>query len=79
MEGVIGIQFKDFVLLATDGTVAHSIILVKNDVSKMYQLNDSLVMGVCGDPGDKIQFAEFIQKNIQLYKIRNGFDLSLNG
>lgn len=76
MEGVLGIAFKDFVLLATDTSAAHSIILFKNDVTKMYQLNDTLVMGVCGDPGDAIQFAEFIEKNVQLYKIRNGFELS---
>ena len=76
MEGILGITFKDFVLLATDTSVTQSIILVKNDVSKTYQLSEKLIMGVCGEPGDSIQFAEFIEKNIQLYKIRNGFELS---
>lgn len=76
MEGILGIAFKDFVLLAADTTAAHSIILVKNDQSKVYQLSERLIMGVCGDQGDTPQFAEFIEKNIQLYKIRNGFELS---
>ena len=76
MEGLLGIAFKDFVLLAADTTASHSIILVKNDVSKVYKLSDRLIMAVCGDPGDTPQFAEFIEKNIQLYKIRNGFELS---
>lgn len=76
MEGILGVAFKDFVLLAADTTAAHSIIMVKNDQSKVYQLSDRLIMGVCGDQGDTPQFAEFIEKNVQLYKIRNGFELS---
>lgn len=33
-------------------------------------------MSVTGEPGDTVQFAEYIAKNIQLYKMRNGYDLS---
>lgn len=33
-------------------------------------------MGVCGENGDTIQFAEYISKNLQLYKMRNGYALS---
>lgn len=29
-------------------------------------------MLVTGDPGDKVQFAEYIQRNLQLYKMING-------
>ncbi|PIK46879.1 putative proteasome subunit beta type-2 [Apostichopus japonicus] len=29
-----------------------------------------------GEAGDTVQFAEYIQKNMQLYKIRNGYELS---
>jgi len=76
MEGIIGIAFKDFVLLAADKINAHSIIVVKSDEDKFYKLSDHLVMAVCGEPGDTGQFAEFIEKNIQLYKMRNGFELS---
>lgn len=76
MESLIGIQFKDFVLLAADRVSLFSIIVVKNDVNKIKALNDSLVMGVVGEPGDSIQFAEYIGKNIQLYKMRNGYELS---
>jgi len=76
MEGLIGIAFKDFVLLAADKTNAYSIIVVKSDEDKFYKLSDHLVMAICGEPGDTGQFAEFIEKNIQLYKMRNGFELS---
>jgi len=76
MEGLIGIQFDDFVLMAADKTNAFSIIVIKNDENKLYRLSDHLLMAVCGESGDTVQFAEFIEKNIQLYKMRNGFELS---
>ncbi|GIY38679.1 proteasome subunit beta type-2 [Caerostris extrusa] len=76
MECLLGIAFKDFVVLATDRIVCHSIVVVKKDEDKMFKLGDRLMMLVCGEPGDTIQFAEFIAKNIQLYKMRNGYELS---
>lgn len=76
MECLIGIQCNDFVLLAGDGNVAFSIMVVKQDEPKITKLSDSLALAVCGESGDTVQFAEFIAKNIQLYKMRNGYELS---
>lgn len=76
MECLIGIQFKDYVLLAADTVNTFSIIVVKNDMNKIYPLSDRLVMGVSGEPGDSVQFSEYISKNITLYKMRNEFELS---
>ena len=42
----------------------------------MHVLSSNLVMAVVGEPGDTTQFAEYIAKNIQLYKMRNGYELS---
>lgn len=33
-------------------------------------------MAVSGESGDTTQFAEYISKNIQLYKMRNTYELS---
>lgn len=33
-------------------------------------------MAISGEKGDTTQFAEYIAKNIQLYKMRNGYELS---
>lgn len=33
-------------------------------------------MSVTGEAGDTVQFAEYIAKNMQLYKMRNGYELS---
>ncbi|XP_035233111.1 proteasome subunit beta type-2-like [Stegodyphus dumicola] len=79
MECLIGIAFKDFVIVAADMNVAHNIVLVRKDDDKMYKLSDHLLMLVSGEAGDTIQFAEFIAKNIQLYKMRNGYELSPTG
>ncbi|KAF0299335.1 Proteasome subunit beta type-2 [Amphibalanus amphitrite] len=46
------------------------------DDDKTFKLADNLVMAVSGEPGDTVQFAEYIAKNIQLYKMRNGYELS---
>lgn len=76
MEFLIGIQGEDFVLVASDMTAARSVFLLKHDQDKMFQLSSKLLMLCVGESGDTVQFAEYIQKNIQLYKIRNGYELS---
>lgn len=78
MECLIGIEGNDFVLLASDAVSARSIVKMKTDHDKMLQLSSKLLMAVSGEPGDTVQFAEYISKNIQLYKMRNGYELSTN-
>ena len=50
-----------------------------SDQEKSYKLSDKLVMTAVGESGDTTQFAEFITKNIQLYKMQNGYELSPAG
>ncbi|XP_071836332.1 proteasome subunit beta type-2-like [Apostichopus japonicus] len=76
MEFLIGIQGEDFVLVASDMTAARSVFLLKHDQDKMFELSSKLLMLCVGEAGDTVQFAEYIQKNMQLYKIRNGYELS---
>merc|ERR1711884_753140 len=52
---------------------------MKDDQKKSYQLSDKLIMTAVGESGDTNQFAEFITKNIQLYKMQNGYELSPAG
>ena len=51
-------------------------MVMKDDQDKFCQLSEKLVMAVSGESGDTTQFAEYIHKNIQLYKMRNGYELS---
>jgi len=76
MECTIGVCFDDFVVIASDRTNARSIIVMKDDTDKTYNLSDTLVMSAVGESGDTTQFAEFIQKNVQLYKMQNSYELS---
>ena len=42
----------------------------------MIKLGSKKLMSVVGEPGDAVQFSEFVQKNLQLYKMRNGYEMS---
>ncbi|CAF4855622.1 proteasome subunit beta type-2 [Pieris napi] len=75
LQCLLGIQGKDFVMIAADQTNSHSIMVMKDDEEKIYKISNKLVMGVAGDSGDTTQFAEYIAKNIQLYKMRNSYEL----
>ena len=33
-------------------------------------------MAYCGEAGDTVQFVEYIQRNVKLYTMRNGIELS---
>jgi len=77
VESVIGIRGKDFVLLAQDAnTTKYGILNMKFDTNRLFKLSEHCAMLACGEPGDVVQFAEYVGKNIQLYKMINGIELS---
>jgi len=63
-------------MVAADLTAAQSIVVMKTDESKIHKLSPNLLMAVSGESGDCTQFSEFIAKNIQLYRMRNEYELS---
>lgn len=67
---------SDFVLTASDSVFARSIVLMKIGEDKSRALNNNTLLLYSGESGDTGQFAEYIQKNIQLYSIRHAHDLS---
>ncbi|XP_014247671.1 proteasome subunit beta type-2-like [Cimex lectularius] len=75
METILGIRCRDFVMLATDMSNTTSIMVMKTDEKKIYPVSDRIIMAVTGGEGDAHQFAEYIVKNMQLYKMRNGYEL----
>ncbi|KAK5648794.1 hypothetical protein RI129_003686 [Pyrocoelia pectoralis] len=75
MECLLGMKCKNFVIVAADMTKAHSIMVMKTDENKLHKLSNKIVMAISGEQGDTTQFAEYIAKNIQLYKMRNGYEL----
>ena len=76
MECLFGITGKDYVLLAADTLAARSIVVMKATEDKTRILNKHCAMAYSGEPGDAVAFAELVQRNVQLYSIRNDRDLS---
>nr|QBH72693.1 proteasome subunit beta type [Isotomurus palustris] len=76
MECLIGIRFNDFVLVAADTIAARSIVVNSHDEDKFCSLSDKLLLAVVGESGDTTQFSEYIQKNIQLYKMCHEYEMS---
>lgn len=75
MEALIGIVGQNFVLMAADRVAARSIVVMKGAEDKFRVLSPSMAMTYAGEPGDTVQFAEFIQRNIKLYAMRNEVEL----
>jgi len=76
MECLIGIQGQDFVIIASDTNAGRSIVSMKRDHNKIFPLSERIAMAVCGEAGDAAQFSEYIAKNLSLYKMRHGYELS---
>jgi 20S proteasome subunit beta 4 len=49
---------------------------MKQGEDKSRVLNKNTLLLYSGEQGDAVQFSEYIQKNIKLYSIRNGHELS---
>ncbi|KAJ1020441.1 probable multicatalytic endopeptidase complex chain PRE1 [Ustilago sp. UG-2017a] len=75
MECSFGITGKGYTIIASDSNAARSIVKMKSDVDKQKVLSDHLVMTFSGEPGDTLQFSEWIERNSRLYSIRNHVEL----
>lgn len=76
METLIGIVGTDFVVMAADATSARSILLMRDDVQKIRDLDGNKLMAAVGDSADRDMFCEFVEKNVTLYRLRTGISLS---
>ncbi|KAL2007059.1 hypothetical protein VTN00DRAFT_8497 [Thermoascus crustaceus] len=52
------------------------VTILKAEDDKTRQLNKHTIMAFSGEAGDTVQFAEYIQANVQLYTMRNDTELS---
>lgn len=76
MDSLIGIVGDGYALLAGDSQQARSIMMLKSDEDKIMVLDDHKILAGAGENGDRVQFTEYIQKNIALYELRTGIPLS---
>ncbi|KAI0501222.1 proteasome subunit beta type-2-A-like [Dendrobium catenatum] len=76
MECVFGLVGDGFALIAADSSAVHSILVHKSNEDKVLVLDSHKLLGVSGEAGDRVQFIEYIQKNVHLYQFRNGIPLN---
>ena len=78
------ILMSSFIISQIRGSDTETVLSVQNthltclwmylfsDYDKMFKLSEKILLLCVGEAGDTVQFAEYIQKNVQLYKMRNG-------
>ncbi|KAA8623140.1 Proteasome protein [Pyrenophora tritici-repentis] len=76
MEVLLGITGKDFTLIASSKAAMRGATILKASDDKTRVLNTHTLMTFSGEAGDTVQFAEYIQANVQLYSMRNNMELS---
>ncbi|ODA81239.1 hypothetical protein RJ55_04203 [Drechmeria coniospora] len=76
MEVLLGITGKDFTLIAASKAAMRGATILKASDDKTRSLNKHVLMAFSGESGDTVQFAEYIQRNAQLYSMRNETELS---
>ncbi|KAL3157444.1 hypothetical protein ABBQ32_011915 [Trebouxia sp. C0010 RCD-2024] len=76
MEYLMGIKGKDFVMICGDTTAVQQIITIKHDEDKLREVDSHKIMALAGEPGDRVQFSEYIMANVRLYALRNGQQLT---
>ncbi|PHH83784.1 hypothetical protein CDD82_2656 [Ophiocordyceps australis] len=79
MEILLGITGKDFTLIASSKAAMRGATILKASDDKTRPLNKHTLLAFSGEAGDTVQFAEFIQRNAQLYSMRNEAELSPKG
>lgn len=72
----MGIKGKDFVMICGDTTAVQQIITIKHDEDKLREVDSHKIMALAGEPGDRVQFSEYIMANVRLYALRNGQQLT---
>lgn len=77
MDIILGIRVQGATLIATSKAATRGISILKDTDDKTRNLNSHNVVAYTGESGDTVQFAEYVQANIQLYTMReNGVELS---
>ncbi|XP_050347340.1 proteasome subunit beta type-2-like [Nymphalis io] len=75
IQCLLGIQCKEFTIIAADQMNTQSFIIMKDDADKIIEISEGLVIGVNGDAADTTQFTQYVDKNLQLYSMKNKYQL----
>ncbi|KAG0683280.1 Proteasome subunit beta type-4 [Pichia californica] len=75
MDIILGIRLKESTLFATSKAFTRGISVLKATDDKTIDLNTHNMMAYTGESGDTTQFAEHIKANVQLFGLREGYDM----
>jgi len=75
-DALVGVVGEDFVMIMADTAASRSVVQFKDDEDKIMLLDKFKLLGTAGAVGDRVQFSEYVQKNIHLYNLRNAMPLS---
>lgn len=75
MDIILGIRLKNATLLATSKAFTRGISILKATDNKTLDLNEHNTIAFTGESGDTTQFAEYIKGNVQLFGLREGYDM----
>ncbi|CAN3355278.1 proteasome subunit beta type-4 [Diutina catenulata] len=78
MDIILGIRVADSTIIATSKAATRGISVLKATDDKTRVLNTHNLIAFTGEAGDTVQFAEYIQANVQLYTMRENTELSPN-
>ncbi|KAK6456004.1 nucleophile aminohydrolase [Scheffersomyces xylosifermentans] len=77
MDIILGIKVQDGTIIATSKAATRGISVLKDSDDKTRVLNPHNLVAYTGESGDTVQFAEYVQANVQLYTMReNDIELS---
>lgn len=76
MESVIALEGDGYVMIAADVSTVRSIVVMKDDMDKIREMDDYKLFAAVGTPGDVSKFTEHVQKDVRLYNMRSGITMS---
>lgn len=68
MDYLMGLKGKDFVMVCSDTSAVNQIIALKDDEEKIVPVDSHKLFALSGEPGDRVNFSEFVIANVKLYK-----------
>ena len=73
MDCVFGMAGEDYVIIASDRSVARSIIKLQDTDDKLTILSNNQILGAAGEVSDRKNFSKLIYGEMELYYYKNNF------